>query len=280
VPALPSWLAQPLWDQFAALLPARETYVSTHPLGCHRRRIPDRIVFDKLLQVLRFGCSYQGIADSTCSATTLRDRRDEWIRFGLFAQLKQIALDAYDRIVGLLLDDIAVDGCITKAPGGGEVAGPSPVDRRKQGMKRSLLVEGYGIPLGRVLAGANRHDSPLLPPTLDLLDDLGPLPEQITVHLDSGYDSGKTRDTLAERGLHGEIARKGEKAPIQATQRWHVERTNAWHNNFNRLQRCYERREAVVEAFFDLADAIITVRSLIRRAWTTHRWDTRPTRRP
>jgi transposase len=280
VPALPSWLAQPLWDQFAALLPDRETYVSTHPLGCHRRRIPDRIVFDKLLQVLRFGCSYQGIADSTCSATTLRDRRDEWIRLGLFAQLKQIALDAYDRIVGLLLDDIAVDGCITKAPGGGEVAGPSPVDRRKQGMKRSLLVEGYGIPLGRVLAGANRHDSPLLPPTLDLLDDLGPLPEQITVHLDSGYDSGKTRDTLAERGLHGEIARKGEKAPIQATQRWHVERTNAWHNSFNRLQRCYERREVVVEAFFDLADAIITVRSLIRRAWTTHRWDTRPTRRP
>jgi hypothetical protein len=34
-------------------------------------------------------------------------------------------------------------------------------------MKRSLMVEGYGIPLGRVLGGANRHDSPLLAPTLD-----------------------------------------------------------------------------------------------------------------
>jgi transposase len=280
VPALPSWLTEPLWDQFAALLPARETYVPTHPWGCHRRRIADRIVFQKLVQVLRFGCSYQAIADSTCSATTLRARRDEWIRLGVFAQLKQIALDAYDRIVGLLLDDIAVDGCITKAPGGGEVAGPSPVDRRKQGMKRSVLVEGYGIPLGRVLAGANRHDSPLLAPTLDQLGELGPLPEEITVHLDAGYDSGKTRDTLAARGLHAEIARKGEKAPIQAGQRWHVERTNAWHNSFNRLQRCYERREAVVAAYFDLADAIITVRSLIRRAWMTHRWDTRPARRP
>jgi transposase len=280
VPALPSWLTDPLWDQFAALLPDRGEFDPTHPLGCHRRRIADRIVFDKLLQVLRFGCSYQGIADSTCSATTIRDRRDEWIGLGIFAKLKQIALDAYDRIVGLLLDDIAVDGCITKAPGGGEVAGPSPVDRRKQGMKRSLLVEGYGIPLGRVLAGAQRHDSPLLAPTLDLLDDLGPLPAQITVHLDSGYDSGKTRDTLTERGLHGEIAHKGEKAPIQATERWHIERTNAWHNSFNRLQRCYERRQVVVEAFFDLADVIITVRSLIRHAWITHRWDTRPARRP
>lgn len=280
MPALPSWLADPLWDQFAALLPPRPTYVTTHPWGCHRRRIGDRIVFDKLVQVLRFGCSYEAIADTTCSATTLRDRRDEWIALGVFAQLARIARESYDRIVGLLLDDIAVDGCITKAPGGGEVAGPSPVDRRKQGMKRSVLVEGYGIPLGRVLAGAQRHDSPLLDPTLDLLADLGPLPEEITVHLDAGYDSGKTRDTLTERGLRGQIAHKGEKAPIQASRRWHVERTNAWHNAFNRFQRCYERREKVIDAFFDLADAIITIRSLIRRAWITHRWDTRPARRP
>ena len=214
-----------LWDQFAALLPPRPTYVATHPWGCHRRRIGDRVVFDKLIQVLRFGCSYEAIADTTCSATTLRTRRDEWIELGVFGALARIAREAYDRIVGLVLDEIAVDGCITKAPGGGEVAGPSPVDRRKQGMKRSVLVEGYGIPLGRVLAGAQRHDSPLLAPTLDLLDDLGPLPEDITVHLDAGYDSGKTRDTLADRGLSGEIARKGEKAPIQAGQRWHVERT-------------------------------------------------------
>jgi transposase len=280
VPALPSWLTEPLWDQFAALLPARELYVSTHPWGCHRRRVDDRIVFDKLIQVLRFGCSYQAIADTTCSATTIRARRDEWISLGVFDQLAWIARDAYDRVVGLILTDIAVDGCITKAPGGGECAGPSPVDRRKQGLKRSLLVDGYGVPLGRVLAGANRHDSPLLGPTLDRLGDLGPLPDGITVHLDAGYDSGKTRDLLDERGLHGEIAHKGEKAPIQATRRWHVERTNAWHNGFNRLQRCYERRETVINAFFDLADAIITVRSLIRQAWTTHRWDIRPARRP
>lgn len=122
MPALPAWLTDPLWDQFAALLPDRCEFHPTHPLSCHRRRIPDRIVFDKLLQMLRFGCSYQGIADTTCSATTIRNRRDEWIELGIFAQLKTIALDAYDRIVGLLLEDIAMDGCITKAPGGGECA--------------------------------------------------------------------------------------------------------------------------------------------------------------
>jgi hypothetical protein len=169
----------------------------------------------QLIQVLRFGCSYEGIADRTCSATTLRTRRDEWIGLGVFGALARIAREAYDRVVGLVLDAIAVDGWITKAPGGGEVAGPSPVDRRKQGMKRSVLVEGHGSPLRRVLAGAHRHDSPLLAPTLDLLAELGPLPEEITVHLDAGYDSGNPRDPR-RAGLSGEIAHKGEKAPIQA----------------------------------------------------------------
>ncbi|TDC98891.1 transposase, partial [Nonomuraea diastatica] len=92
MPVLPSWLAEPLWVQFEALLPERPVYDPAHPLGCHRPRVPDRIVFDKLLQVLRFGCSYEAIVDTTCSATTLRTRRNEWIKLGIFAQLKQIAL--------------------------------------------------------------------------------------------------------------------------------------------------------------------------------------------
>jgi transposase len=280
VPAVPSWVLEPLWDQFSALLPVRPVYDPSHPLGCHRPRVSDRLIFEKLIQVLRFGCSYASIADCGCGATTIRERRDEWIKLGIFARLKAIALDAYDRIVGLVLEELAVDGCIAKAPGGGDCSGRSPVDRGKLGMKRSILVEGKGIPLDRVLAPANRHDSVLLAPTLDKLDEISPLPEEITVHLDAGYDSQKTRTELESRSLKGEIARKGEKAPIQAGKRWPVERTNAWHNAFNRLQRCYERDEQVIDAFFDLADAIITLRRLIREAWTLYRWDTRPAKRP
>ena len=95
-----------------------------------------------------------------------------------------------------------------------------------------------------------------------------------------GTTRRKPRDELAGPGLTGQIAHKGEKAPIRAGQRWPVERTNVWHNAFGRLQRCHERREDVVDAFFDLADTIITVRSLIRRAWTIYRWDSRPATRP
>jgi transposase len=127
VPALPSSVLEPLWVQVAALLPTRQV---SHPLGCHRPRIADRVVFDKLIQVLVFGCGYRRIADATCSASTLRRRRDEWIRAGVAEQLRRAVLAAYDRLFGLELEHLVVDGCITKAPCGGQVAGPAARDEQ------------------------------------------------------------------------------------------------------------------------------------------------------
>lgn len=281
MPAVPSSIIEPIWDQFTALLPE---HVDTHPLGCHRPRIPDRVVFDKLVQVLVLGASYEKIADSACSATTIRSRRDEWIIAGVFADLEQSCLEAYDRIVGLELSDVCVDGCLVKAPCGGEASGKSPVDRGKQGTKRSLLVDACGIPLGCVVAPANRHDSPLLRLTLEKLGrfehyfGLG-LPEAITVHLDAGYDSGKTRDLIGEFGCQAVISKKG--FPLQAGARWVVERTNSWHTRgFKKLLVCTERRTRVIDALIALANAVIITRRLTRIAWSTHRWDTRPPRRP
>ncbi len=69
MPALQPYIIEPLWEHFRVLLPERKT---NHPLGCHRPRIPDRLVFEKLVKVLVFGCAYWRIADESCSATTLR----------------------------------------------------------------------------------------------------------------------------------------------------------------------------------------------------------------
>ncbi len=134
VPALSSCILDPLREQFLALLP---THVDDHPLGCHRPRIDDRIVFDKLIEALVFGCGYERIADRSCSATTLRRRRDEWIALGVFDRLRLAALDAYEQMIGLDLADVAVDGCTTKAPCGGDCAGRSPVDRGKGALRGS-----------------------------------------------------------------------------------------------------------------------------------------------
>ena len=279
MPAVPVSLLTPIWEQFAALLPDRPVVAPTHPLGCHRRRIPDRVVFAHVVAALVHGSGYERVATSACSERTIRRRVHAWAEAGLAQRLRALVVEQYDRMIGLDLADVAVDGCITRAPCGGEMAGRSPVDRGKQGLKRSTLTDAAGVPLHLVAAGANRHDAPLLRPTLAGLEALGRPPDGIAVHLDRGYDSAGTRATLAGLALTGMIARKGTPAPLQAGQRWVVERTQSWMNGFGKLRRCTERDGRVVDFYLSLAAAFVVTRCLIRRARSRYRWDNRPTTR-
>lgn len=291
MPLLPASIIEPLWVEFAALIGSadRPEFALGHPWGCHRRRVPDRVVFDHVMAALVHGSGYERIATPGCSDRTIRRRLDEWAGVGAGEQVLRAALAGYDRMIGLDLEDLSVDGSITKSPCGGEVSGRSPVDRGKQGTKRSVACDGDGIPLHLVCARANDHDSPLLEPTLTgICPMIGPLPQYRDtrgvdhypiVHLDRGYDSSKTRDLLDVLGFHGEIATKGVPAPIQVGRRWPVERTHSWMNGYGKLRRFTDKRKAIVEFYLNLAAALTVIRRLINRARTTHRWPTRPNTR-
>lgn len=279
MPVLPVSVIEPIWDQFVVLLPEHPAVDPDHPLGCHRRRIADRIVFDHVVAALVHGSGYERIASPGCSDRTIRRRLHAWAEAGVMPELHALVLVQYDRMIGLALEDVAVDGCITKAPGGGACAGRSPVDRGKQGLKRSVLVDAAGVPLSVVAAGANRHDSPLLEATLAGLDAWGADPAATTVHLDRGYDSDVVRALLGTLGFTGEIARKGVPAPVQVGKRWVVERTHAWMNGFGKLRRCTEKTRSVVEFYLFLAAAVVVTRCLIQRARSRYRWPGRPTTR-
>lgn len=180
----------------------------------------------------------EAILDLQVSDTTLRPRRDEWIDAGVFEQLRDEALAAFDRIIGLELDDVALDGSLHKAPYGGEGTGPNPTDRAKLGWKWSVVCDGHGIPLAWAIDGANRHDVAILEPTLDALADTGLTDDVGTMHLDRGYDSGAVRDRLGNHGIpEFDIQRRGTKVPgvkkhpLRLGLCWIVEATNSWWSN-------------------------------------------------
>ncbi|REK87698.1 hypothetical protein DY245_25445 [Streptomyces inhibens] len=112
---------------------------------------------------------------------------------------------AYDQMVGLELEEPSADGCITKAPSGGECAGKSPVDHAEQGVKGSQLTDGYGIPVVTVPAGANLRDHTLLPEPLDefttIVRELRCFPQYPALSLDAGYDYQPVYADLARRDI-------------------------------------------------------------------------------
>lgn len=156
-----------VWAPCEALIPHP---ADTHPLGCHRPRASDRDWFEVILVRLVTGCSWQNaewLCDKKVSDGSARGRRDERLDAGVFDTLCAEALAAYDKIIGLALDDVAVDGSSHKSPCGGEGTGTNPTDKGKLGWKWSILADRNGISFGVAIDGAYRSDSAMLAPTLD-----------------------------------------------------------------------------------------------------------------
>jgi transposase len=271
-----------VWAAVGTLLPSRPA--DTHPLGCHRPRISDRHCFWGVLIRLVTGCSWETAARLAggVSATTLRRRRDDWVAAGVFEQLAEEAICGYDRICGLDLTEVSIDGSLHKAPCGGEGTGPNPTDRGKLGYKWSLFSDTGGIPLGWAIDGANRHDIILLEPTLETVAQRGLHHDVETIHLDRGYDASTVRDALAVHGITDTVIavkrKPGEPKPagpqpLRLGLRWAVERTNSWFSNFGQLRRNTDRRTIHRLAQIALAVALIITIKLIdwSRRWSPQR---------
>ncbi len=274
--ALEPVVVDAVWQAFAAYLP--EQGETDHPLGCHRPRISDRDCFEAILFRLVTGCSWDVAGRlGKGSETTLRRRRDEWVACGAYGRLVEEAIDGFDKLVGLDLSDVSLDGSLHKAPCGGEGTGPNPTDRGKTGWKWSLATDTNGVPIGWIVDGANRNDSVLLAPTLDDVAERGLLCDVETLWLDRGYDSGLTRTRLLERDINDAIiAKKRSRGSGGGTKtqpmglRWPVERTNSWLSNFGQLRRNTDRFTAHRLAQFALAVALIITVKLVKWA---KKWD-------
>ena len=79
-------LSDTLWERLSPHLPAHTPKV--HPLGSHRRRVPDRQVLDGSFFVLRTGCQWQArSATGICSSRTAHNRFQAWVQAGVSARL-------------------------------------------------------------------------------------------------------------------------------------------------------------------------------------------------
>jgi putative transposase len=141
--------------------------------------------------VLSTGIKWNALPRELGASSTVHDRwkimGTSWLLQSPLAR----GLFAYDELTGIEWEWQAVDGVMTRAPFGHAATGKHPTDRGKQGVKRSLLTDGSGIPLAIVVDGANRHDIKPLCATLEGIVIARPAPSPETPQhlcLDAGYD--------------------------------------------------------------------------------------------
>ena len=148
----------------------------------------------------------------------------------------------------------------------GGKTGPNPTDRGKLGVKRSVLVDGRGVPLGLAIDGANVHDHKLFRATLDSLPIRRPRPtSRRPQHLccDKGYDAEVIRREARRRRYTPHIKSRGDERAAKRlhgrrARRWVVERFNSWMNRFRRILIRWEKKDVNYQALLHLAFAYIT----------------------
>lgn len=258
-----------LWAEIEILLPK---HVNTHRFGGGRPRAADRVCMDAIFFVLRTGCQWKAL-DATlfCPGSTAHDRFQEWVRADVFVEMWRLGLLEYDCLHGLDWSWLSMDGCMTKAPLGGKKTGKNPTDRAKQGVKRSVRVEGAGVPIGLAVEGANRPDMKLAEETLGSIPIERPQPTAESPQnlcLDKGYDYDEVREVVQEFSftLHmpkrGEEAQKIKRSARHKARRYVVERTHSWMNRFRGILIRWNKKPQNYVAMLHFAFALITYRSL------------------
>jgi transposase len=261
-------ISDALWAVLEPLLPV---HINTHRFGGGRPRKGDRCCADAIFFVLRTGGQWESLNQTElCAKSTAHDRFQEWVAAGTFLKLWQSGLEAFDELRGIDWAWLSMDGAMTKAPLGGQQTGPNPTDRAKRGVKRSLLTEGHGVPIGLAVDGANRHDMKLVRATLESIVAERPSatdeqPQGLC--LDKGYDYEEVRALLTEFGFTAHIRSRSEEAKELACEagrrarRWVVERTHSWMNRFRRILVRWEKKPQHYLAFLHFACALIAFRA-------------------
>jgi transposase len=222
-----SWeLSDSFWARIEPLLPKPKSRYRGR--GSKRRHIGGRPAADRrtimsgILYVLRTGCQWNATPKEYGSGKTVHRYFQHWTNAGVFKRMWQAGLTEYDEVRGIVWQWQAVDGAMTKAPLGGEKTGPNPTDRAKTGTKRSVLVDGGGLPLALTVSGANTPDAQLLDMTLAAKQIESPPTDQDApphLCLDKGYSGEPCQQVGQAYGYELHVPDKANAKKTQAQAR-------------------------------------------------------------
>jgi putative transposase len=197
--------------------------------------------------VLRTGIQWDALPKCFGSSSAVHRFFQKLVRIKFFEKFWMEELRTYNEKHGLKLGTQAADCVHIKSPLGSEATGHSPVDRRKLGTKRSMVVDGEGIMIGCVIGAGNTYDPALLHATIEAIPKFLVQPYYKEMNLDGIYDTEEVKTILFNKYYVPKIAtnprnckNKKKQNPL-GYKRWFVERSHSWLNKFRRLYIRYEK---------------------------------------
>lgn len=230
-----------------------------------RKTTNHRLRLDGILFILHTGASWQRLPLLYGPKSTVHATFIKWSRMGKFQAMHQLFTTQY--VLENEPSYFAIDAALTRARCGGSSLGENPCDRRKKGVKRTIVVDQKGVPLISIVSPANRHD--IIPARLILgeIKKIMPLNKIGILAADSGYDARDFKKALVSANIAPFITQNVRRGKIEGRKllsknRWIVEATHSWLNNFRSIATRYARHNFTYAAFVSFACASMVFEKL------------------
>lgn len=253
------YMSRRFWKEIKKVIPKK--------ISNRRPRKSAKKIMNALFFIVRTGIPWKALPPSfKVSSSTVHRRFQEWVTDKVFLNFWCKILIKYQKKNHVMMQWIAIDGSVSKAPLGGESVGPSPVDRRKIGTKKHICIDQNGIILGIAVSGANRHDNSFVKNTVNSMP-ITLIHKQIIFGADTAYDSKNTRAFLKNRGFIPLISqnKRRSKKVVEKTgsrHRWIVERTHSHLNNWRGIFIRWNKKVENYVAAIQIAATFYTLRYL------------------
>ena len=255
-----AWMPEKLWRQLEPLLPK---YPRSTKVGRPRANL--RTVASGILYLLRTGCQWKALPPQFGSPSTVHRYFQEWTRLGIWQRFWKRGWGSTIRSAASLGAGSRWTARQLSRRWEGKKTGKNPTDRGKLGVKRSVLTDARGVPLGVAIDGANAHDQRLLRDTLRSIPIRRPSRRRKQhLCLDKGYFGEPSTATANRFGYVPHIRCRGEEQRRcragHKARRWVVEAAHSWTNRARRLLIRWEKKAANYLGFVHLQFALIALR--------------------
>jgi len=261
----PSSLTDQQWLAIAPLIPRAK-------FGGRPRTTNERQVLDAILYVLRTGCQWRQLPHEYPNWRTVYGYFKAWGDVGVWKKIQRKLYFMVREESGRprLPSVVVIDSQSVKT---GKMGGERGYDggKRVKGRKRHIAVDSLGMPLAVVVTPANVHDLTGGKRVLPQVRKLLLRPSFNRVYADGAYLAKTFKDWLRTKfdatvRISKNLAQKF-KTFVPVSQRWVVERTFAWLQNFRRLTVDYERTTKHSKFMLRLAAISLMLNRLYPSEW-------------
>lgn len=238
-----------VWNEIKTIIPDKKNNIG--------RPITDRKkVISGILYIKVTGAQWRNLPDCYGKKSTVHGHFRNWIKQKIFKDIFDLSIDKAVKKLGeptCFFNDTSY----SKAPFA-KFGGKNPTDRRKNGVKRGIVVDMNRIILSILIDAANKHDSKFLVPHIKNIKKYLDTPKVMAT--DSAWDVKKLRTDMAKENvaLHAStnVRRDKLKRKIKSGGRWRIEQIFGIQQWNRGIKSCWAKTKESFLALCQLASSI------------------------